>query len=143
MELALGRIYLGQPFDRSNRRDVSKRVVVKEVVHKPDSVTKEYANVRATIISTQRTLVSEGELFIILRDPDGRVIWDDRFTGQHQWQTRFATYQGDQRALSDNDWNEINQRDVQVPREEEVLEELFRQIENDLQWRLRNYFSRF
>lgn len=143
MELALGRIYLGQPYDRSSRREVTKRVVVKETVYKPDSVVKEYATVRAWISSTQRTLVSEGELFITLRDLNNRIIWDDRFTGQHQWQTRFATFTGDQRALSESDWNEVNQQQQQiVPREEEVLEELFRQIEQDLQWRLRNYFSR-
>jgi hypothetical protein len=144
MELALGRIYLGQPYDQSSRRQVSKQVVVKETVYKPDSVVKEYANVRAWITTTQRTLVSEGELFIVLRDLNNRIVWDDRFTGQHQWQTRFATFTGDQRALSESDLNEINNQQQQriMPREEEVLEELFRQIEQDLQWRLRNYFSR-
>jgi hypothetical protein len=143
MELALGRIYLGQPFDRSNRREVTKRVVVKETVYKPDSVVKEYTTVRAQVTTTQRTMLSEGELYITLRDINGRIIWDDRFTGQHQWRTQFATFTGDERALSESDRSEINQRDNTMPQEDQVLEELFRQIEQDLQYRLRNYFSRF
>ncbi len=144
LEMNLGRIRIGQPYDQQNRREVTKQVVVKETVYKPDSVVKQYGTVRAVITTTKRTLLSEGELYLSLRDPKGRSLWTDRFNGQHQWQTEFATYTGDERALTDSDKALLNKNNNSnnVPREEEIMNELYRQIQNDLSSRLRNYFSR-
>lgn len=141
MELNLGRFIIGQPFENRTVREVSKEVVVKETVYKPDSVVKQYATVRAKIITTQRVVVSEGELIIDLREPNGRPVWSDRFTGQHQWRTQYVTYTGDERALSESDKNQINQHNAyRELRQEEILEELFRQIRNDLSSRLGRYY---
>lgn len=143
LEMNLGRIRIGQPHDQRSQRQVSKQVVVKEIVYKPDSVVKQYATVYATITTTKRTLVSEGELYLSLRDPKGRSLWTDRFTGEHRWQTQFAAYTGDERALSDSDKSLLNQANNQYPpREEEIMAELYRQIQADLSNRLRNYYSR-
>lgn len=144
LEMNLGRMTIGRPYDQNSRREVSKEVVVKEIVYKKDSVVKQYATVRAVITSTRRTLLSEGDLYMTIRDTKGRVLWNDRFTGQHRWQTEFATYTGDERALSESDWALINRNPNQnVPREDEIMAELYRQIQNDLSGRLRGYYSRF
>ncbi len=144
LEMNLGRIRIGQPYDQRSQRQVSKQVVVKEIVYKADSVVKQYGTVTANIVTTKRTLVSEGELYLSLRDPKGRSLWNDRFTGEHRWQTQFATYTGDERALGDNDKSLLNgNNNSNVPREEEIMGELYRQIQSDLSYRLRNYFSRF
>lgn len=143
LEMNLGRIRIGQPYDQSSRREVSKQVVVKEIVYKKDSVVKEYGTVRAMVTSTKRLLVSEGDLYLFLRDPSGRILWTDRFTGEHRWQTEFATYTGDERALSESDKGLLNKnKHYDPPREEEIMAELYRQIQTDLSNRLRNYFSR-
>ena len=145
LEMNLGRIRIGQPYDQQNRREVSKEVVIKETVYKPDSVVKQYGTVRAVITTTKRTLLSEGELYLSLRDPKGRTLWNDRFNGQHQWQTEFSTYTGDGRALSESDKALLNrpQNATTVPREDDIMRELYRQIQNDLSSRLRSYFTRF
>jgi hypothetical protein len=144
LEMNLGRIRIGQPYDERNQRQVSKEVVVKEVVYKPDSIVKQYGTVRATITTTKRMLLSEGELYLTLKDPKGRILWSDRFTGQHRWQTDFATYTGDERALSESDRSLLNRNNnYNAPREEEIMGELYQQIQSDLSYRLRNYFSRF
>ncbi|HVK98098.1 MAG TPA: hypothetical protein VM368_09775 [Flavisolibacter sp.] len=144
MELNLGRIMIGRPYEERSERNVSKEVVVKETVYKPDSVVKQYATVRAKVITTRRTLISEGDLYITVRDVKGRILWDDRFTGQHQWQTEFASYTGDERALTDSDRSLLNRNNNNnAPREEEIMEQLYRQIQNDLSYRLRNYYSRY
>ena len=144
LEMNLGRIRICQPLDESSAKEVSKQVVVKETVYKPDSVLKQYATVSAKIINTRRTLLSEGDLYLTLRDAKGRVVWTDRFTGQHRWQTEFATYTGDERALSENDRTQLGRtNNVTPPREEEIMRELYRQIQSDLSSRLRGYFARF
>lgn len=144
LEMNLGRLRIGQPYDQRSQRQASKQVVVKEIVYKPDSVVKQYGTVYATVTNIKRVLVSEGELYLTLRDPKGRILWNDRFTGEHRWQTEFATYTGDERALSDSDRSLLNQNNQQnTPREEEIMAELYRQIQSDLSYRLRNYYSRY
>lgn len=144
LEMNLGRILIGQPYDQRTQREASKQVVVKETVYKPDSVVKQYATVKAKITTTRRTLLSEGDLYITLRDTRGRVLWNDRFTGEHRWQTEFATFTGDERALSDNDRTQLNQHSTDnPPSEDQIMNELYRQIQLDLSNRLRGYFARF
>jgi tetratricopeptide (TPR) repeat protein len=143
MELNLSRIYLGVPNDQNAVREVSKEVVVKETVYKPDSIIKTYGKVHAKITTTKRVLVSEGDLVISIRDTKGRSIWNDRFTGEHRWQTEFSSWTGDERALSESDKTQVDKKPDAAPKEDEVMSKLFTQIQNDLSYRLRNYYSRF
>jgi hypothetical protein len=144
LEMNLGRLMIGRPIDNSTSREVSKQVVVKETVYKPDSVVKQYATVKARITTTRRTLLSEGDLYMTIRDISGRMVWSDRFTGQHRWQTEFVSYTGDERALSDSDRALLNKNpNTNVPSENEIMSELYRQIQLDLSSRLRGYFARF
>jgi hypothetical protein len=144
MELNLSRVSIGQPNDVKSSREVTKQVVVKEIVFREDSIKKEYGTVRANITTTKRTLLSQGDLFITVRDTKGRTIWNDRFTGQHKWETQFTNYTGDERALSDTDKTALNQnKNVNPPTEDQIMDELLRQIQSDLSYRLRNYYTRY
>jgi len=143
MELNLSRISIGQPNDTRTSREVTKQVVVKEIVFKEDSVKKEYGTVKANIVTTKRTLTSQGDLFITVRDTQGRTIWNDRFTGQHKWETQVTSYTGDERALSDTDKTAVNQNSTNPPTEDQIMEELLKQIQSDLSYRLRNYYTRY
>ena len=143
MELNLSRITIGQPYDEKSVKESSKEVVVKETVYSKDSVVKQYAKVYAKLTTTKRTLVSEGDLFITLRDTKGRTVWNDRFTGEHRWQTEFTTYTGDERALTDADKALLNKKDQNTPRQDEIFEELLRKIQSDIHYRIRNYYSRY
>jgi hypothetical protein len=117
--------------------------VVKETVFSKDSVVKEYAKVHATITTTKRVLVSDVDMFITARDDRGRMLWSDNFKGEHRWQTEFASYTGDERALSDSDKTAINKKDKTPPREDAVAEELLQRLESDITHRLRNYYNRY
>ncbi len=145
MEMRLGRAIFGRPADHTESRKAQKEVVVKETVYKKDSVVKEYKTVYATITTTRRTIVSEAGLLMTSRDESGRIVWQDEAIGQHKWETNFVTYTGDERALSDKDknWIENNPPGKQrLPREDEIMEELLRQIQADLASRLRNHYRR-
>jgi hypothetical protein len=143
LELNFGHMSIGQPVDNRTIRDVTKDVIVKETVYRPDSIIKEYAKVRAKVITTKRTLVSQGDLIVTVRDTKGRVIWNDRFTGEHKWQTEFTLYTGDERALTEADRTLLNQGNATPPTEEQIMEELMRKIQDDLGRRLRSYYTRY
>jgi hypothetical protein len=142
LEISLARMGIGQPYDERSTREASQRVLVRETVYKPDSVVKEYATVRARVTTTHRTVLSEAELWFTVRDLEGRPLWNDRVRGRHQWQTRFATYTGDERALSDADRAALNGGRNLPPREEDVVEDILRQLQQGLSQRMQDYARR-
>lgn len=128
--------------DRSTRK-VTKEVVIKETVFKPDSVVREYAKVSATITTIRRSMNSRAFLQVSVRDEDGRWVWNDDFNGYHSWSTEFATFTGDARALSEADRQLIDRKKEFAPSDNEVMNYMLNQIMNDAQYRIRNYFNRF
>ena len=97
LELNLGRISFGQPNESRTTKEVTKEVVIKEIVYRPDSVVKQYGTVKANVITTKRVLTSQGDLHVTVKDMKGQTIWNDRFTGEHRWQADLASYTGDER----------------------------------------------
>jgi hypothetical protein len=117
--------------------------VIKETVYKPDSVVREYAKVSATITTIRRSMNSRAFLQVSVRDEDGRWVWNDDFNGYHSWNTEFATFTGDARALSEADRQLIDRKKEFAPSDNEVMNYMLDQILNDAQYRIRNYFNRF
>ena len=133
---------VGRTRDEKNTREVSKEIVVKETVYRPDSVVKEYKKVFAKITTVNRTVLSEGNLQINVRDFNGRWLWSDNLAGNHNWCTEFSTYTGDERALSDNDKALVKRRQDYPPDEDEIIRCIINEINNNMSGRLRNYYSR-
>lgn len=145
LEMRLGRIRIGQPYDQTTTKKVEKEVVVKETVYKKDSVVKEYATVKAQIHTTRRTLVSEASLLLTIRDGNGRILWNDEFRGEHRREASFVTYTGDERALSASDKELIRDNkpeNLRTYREDEIVESLMQQIESGLAQKLRQHYLR-
>ncbi len=144
MEMHLSRLDIGRARDFRSQRTVSKRVVIKETVYKPDSVVVEYGTVHANITTVRRTIHSEAVLDVSLRDArGGGWLWSDRFPATHSWSTESVSYTGDQRALSDQDKQLIGQSGHIPPHEQEITRILLDQISNDAVYRIRSYFNRY
>lgn len=133
---------LGRVFDNHETRKVTRKVVVKETVYRPDSVVREYANVQATITTTNRSLRSAATLQVIVRDENGRRIWTDTYSSAHNWSTRFSQYTGDERALSEEDKQQINRRKEFPPSENDMIKCMVDEIGNNAMYGLRSYFNR-
>src|SRR6188508_888769 len=132
---------LGRTRDERNTREVSKDIVVKETIYRPDSVVKEYKKVFAKITTTKRSMLSEGNLQINVRDASGRWLWSDDIGGNHNWCTEFSTYTGDERALSESDKQLVNRRQDHPPAEDEITRCIINEINSNMPGRVRNYFS--
>jgi tetratricopeptide (TPR) repeat protein len=143
IDMRLATINIGRYHDYRTTRRVSKEIVVKEIVIRPDSIVKEYGWVHADITSTRRTMNSDALLQVNVRDNDGRWLWSDNFNGNHNWSTEFATYTGDARALSSTDRQLVDRRPDFAPGENEIMKCLLDQISNDAVYRIKNYFNRF
>jgi hypothetical protein len=132
----------GRIKDENHTREVSKDVVVKETVYRPDSVVKEYKKVFARITTTKRSMYSDGILQIHIRDAEGRWLWSDDVRGDHTWHTEFATFAGDERALSDSDKELVNRRHQSPPHEDEIIRHIINEINSSISSRIRNYYTR-
>ena len=133
---------IGRTRDERSTREVSKDIVVRETVYRPDSVVKEYKKVFAKITTTKRTMLSEGNLQINIRDAGGRWLWSDDIRGNHNWCTEFSTYTGDERALTESDKQLVNRRQDHPPHDDEITRCIISEINTNMSGRVRNYFSR-
>jgi tetratricopeptide (TPR) repeat protein len=142
VDMRMATANVGRYQDYRTHKRVSKEIVVKEITYKPDSVVKEYAKVYADITTTRRTIASNAMLQVNVSDFNGRWLWSDNVSGNHNWSTEFATYTGDVRALSESDKQLIDRRQEFGPSENEIMRLLIEQISNDAQYRIKNYFNR-
>jgi len=143
VELSVANLHIGRQYDNSTRRKVSKEIIIKEIVFKPDSVVREYANVNATVISTTRRINSSLSLQINVRNSEGQRIWNDNVNAIYNWSTVFATFNGDERALSADDKLIVNKRKEFAPPASEIERNLYEIINNDVLYRIKNYFNRY
>lgn len=143
LEMRFGNIDIDRYRDQRSTREVSKQVVIKETVIKPDSVIKEYASVKAKIITTRRTLNSDGLLQITVRDYNNQWLWSDTYRGDYNWSTEFASYTGDARALSEEDKKLLDRREQFPPRNDEIIQYIMNEIQSKAECGIRDYFNRY
>jgi tetratricopeptide (TPR) repeat protein len=143
VDLHFSHFNIGRYHDHKTSRKVSKDILVKEIVYKPDSIIREYEKVFATIVTTRRTMVSDAMLQVNVRDNDGGWLWNDQFAANHNWAVEFATYSGDARALSTEDKALVDRRPGFAPSENEITRQLVDEISNNALYRIKSYFNRY
>jgi hypothetical protein len=77
-----------------------------------------------------------------IRDINGRRLWTDDVKGTHNWKTEFASYTGDERALTDADKQLVSKTRENAPEEKAIIKYIITDINNNLYSRIRNYFGR-
>ena len=142
VEMRFSDVNIGRYRDQRSTREVSKQVVSKEIIISKDSVVREYTTVKAKIITTIRTINADGLLQATVRDYYDRRIWNDTYRGEYSWTYSFATYTGDERALSDEDKKLINQREQWPPSNNEIIRIIMEEIQRKAQCGISDYFNR-
>jgi hypothetical protein len=142
VDMRFSDVNIGRYRDQRNTREVSKQIVAKEIIVKKDSVVKEYITVKAKITITTRTIQADGLLQATVRDYNDRRIWGDTYRGDYSWTYSFATYTGDERALSDEDKKLINQREQWPPSNDEIIRIIMDDIRRKTECGISDYFNR-
>jgi tetratricopeptide (TPR) repeat protein len=142
VEMRFSNIDINRYRDQRDTREVSKQVVVKETVIRPDSIIREYATVKAKITNTRRTLQSNGLLQVTVRDYTGQWLWSDTYRGDYNWSTDFSSYTGDARALSDDDKKLCDRREQFPPRENEIIRVIMDEAQSKAECGIKDYFNR-
>ena len=88
-----------------------------------------YKTVYATINISKQSFTARGQMDVNITDAASRRnISYNTYSDDYRWEEEHATYSGDSRALSNNDWALINNSRYNEPRKEDVLNELYRKI---------------
>ncbi len=140
VDIRFSGLNIGRRQDQHSTRTVSKDVLVKETVYRPDSVVKEYAKVTARITTTTTSMRSEGFMQVNIRDEVNYRTWNSTYNGQHFWATEFSTYTGDARALSEADKQILNRSRELPPSEDHIIRIIMNEIEGKVECGIRDYF---
>jgi hypothetical protein len=120
---------------RTYNRNVSKNIQIgTDTANKPV-----YKEVHATIYVSERNYTVRGDMEYRIRDIVENASVDyGRLTEDVSWTERTATYRGDSRALSQQDWAMINNQQAynRNPTRGEVLNTLMREIYPELRRRI-------
>lgn len=111
---------LTQQFSQNLSREIE--------VGKDTSGKARYQTVKATLYVTRKYFTARGEIECRVTDAYTRDNIDlQRFHSQVDWQQQYATYSGDERALSDYEWAMVHNV-TRLPTREEILLELYNKI---------------
>ncbi|MBK7433009.1 MAG: hypothetical protein IPI66_03315 [Chitinophagaceae bacterium] len=138
VNLTLRNLDIPRPSTQNYSRNSSRQVSV----GKDSSGRDIYQNVYATVNIARSSFTARVEMEVNITDAATRkTVSTNTYREDYSWQEENATYTGDQRALSDQDWNLVNNRRFDEPRKEDVLNELYRRIYPQVKNRIANVVS--
>lgn len=141
VEMRFSDVQIGRYRDSRDTREVSKQVVSREIVHKPDSVTKEYITVKAKITTTTRRMQAFALLQTLATDTrTNSRVWSEIFRGDYNWVGQFASFTGDERALSEADKQLINAGEQWPPDDEYIINIIMQEIQQKTQCGISEFF---
>jgi hypothetical protein len=126
IDLSLRNMDLPRPSISNQSRTVNKQIPEgKDTSGKPL-----YKTIYATINISRRYFTARAQMDVTVTDTYRRKnISYTTYTASYDWQEERATYTGDRRAISNEDWNMINNNNYNIdPRKEDVLNELYRKL---------------
>lgn len=125
VDLTLRSMNIPRPQTIRDSRNISRRIEA----GRDSSGRIIYQTVSATLNITRQSLVARIEMEVNISDAvNHKNISNTSYREDYRWQEDYASYTGDSRALSDNDWLLVNNNLINEPRREEVLNELYRKI---------------
>lgn len=133
VDLSWNNVYPNTPYTRNSTRQVTKDIEV----GKDSSGRAIYKTVSATLQITQRQLTVRANMEFRITDFATRK--------NIQWNTipayldityEYATYRGDSRALSNYDWQLVNNRRDRYLDDSEIMDELYARVYPDVRQRI-------
>lgn len=135
IDLVLRDMDIPRPYISNYNRNVSQRIET----GKDTSGKATYETVYATVNIQKQSFNARGRMDIRIIDVNNRnTIASSSYSDTYNWQEESATYSGDRRALSSNDWALINNNNFNVPQKEDILNELYRNIYPQIKNRISN-----
>ncbi len=139
VELNFVSLYIGQVRSRNNSYNRTAQVQVGQTKSNPPKPI--YNTVSATVFVTTRVMESNSSLECRIYDwPTGNNVLFDRFPGYYNWTNSSASFRGDRRALTNEDWALISNSNLpgQTPGRTDIASRLINESYGLLLSRIRS-----
>src|SRR5690606_23854314 len=103
-----------------------------------------YNTVKAKLVTYRKEVVSQGLLSMIVVDANTNgVLSHQKFNGGYTWVSNWASFSGDDRALSEQQLAMCKQRETQPPVPQELFLEFTRPLYDQLIPGIRRFYSAY
>ncbi|CAN0130288.1 unnamed protein product, partial [Chrysoparadoxa australica] len=142
--------YIQMEFDRFNLGSVSSRTYEKETsrdsveVGTTKSGEKVFGTVKAVLKVNERSLTGSGLLdFKVLDGRTRKVLTQEKFPSEYVWTARWANFNGDERALSEEEVDMVNRVEVSIPGPQVMFEEFTAPLYDQVISKITAYYRYF
>ncbi|MDN5205583.1 hypothetical protein QQ008_29635 [Fulvivirgaceae bacterium BMA10] len=121
---------------------VKENVKVGELEVKKDSVVDVYGDVKAKLTMFKKEVISEGVLNMIIVDAQSKsILSSEKIGGQFVWFSQWGNFNGDERALTEEQLKICKQSEVPPPPPQDLFIEFTRPIFDQLSAKIRNFYK--
>src|SRR5690606_13849718 len=109
-----------------------------------DKTIPVYGTVKAKLTTYRKEVISTGLLSMVILDAKtGGVLTHRKFNGQYAWVSNWGRFNGDERALTDEQLALCKLREMQPPVPQELFLEFTRPIYNQIVPAIRNFYQTY
>ena len=136
---------IGQVYDKETVREYSRDSVEVGAVTMPDGTKqKVYNTVKAKLTTNRREIISNGVLDVTIIDFQlNNVVSQRKFTGQFVWFTEWGYYNGDERALNNDQLAVCRKKPVSPPGSQDLFIEFTKPIFSQVSPFLKSFYSKY
>jgi hypothetical protein len=136
---------IGQVYDKESVREISRdSVEVGTVTLADGKKVKAYNTVKAKLIVNRRELISKGVLDVtVVELSNNRVITQRKFPGQFVWFVEWASFNGDERALNNEQLAMCKRKPIPPPGPQDLFMEFTIPIFNQVTPFLKSFYQQY
>ncbi len=136
---------VGNTNNYKDTREVSRDSVVVGKVKMDDGTQKDViGTVKATYTEFREEIISKGLVSMrIMNANNNQVLLHQKYPGEYDWRTYWATYKGDERALSREELSRTKSRAVEPPDPQDLFIEFCKPIYNQLTTSINSFYSQY
>ncbi len=131
---------VGQTYVKEKEQELQRDSVVTGTVEGKDV----YGTVKAKYITFQKTITSTGLLdFRVMDWKTKNVITQEKMPGTFVWHDEWATFKGDERALTKEHKKMVSRRESPIPNPQFLFVEFTKPIYGQLTSKIENFYRRY
>src|SRR5690606_18333277 len=109
-----------------------------------DRPTPVYGKVKAELTLHRKSIHSSGLLNLSIQDfQQNKMVQNKKFEGSFDWKSEWATYKGDERALSSNELKLTKIKEQNPPPPHQLFIEFSKPLHSQVTTFLRKYYADF
>lgn len=135
---------VGNTVLKEKEQEVSKDSVKVGEVKVEGKTVPVYNTVKAKLTTVRKEVISTGLLSMVVVDArTNGVLTHKKFSGEYTWVNSWAKFNGDERALTDQQLQLCKQKEVQPPHAQDLFLEFSKPIYSQLVPSLRGFYQNF